>query len=274
MFRIGEFSKISQVPVTMLRYWDEIDLLRPVYSNRETIYRFYTVEQLKQVNRIMALKGLGLSLDQVYGLLRDGVTASEIRGMLRLKQAEILRQTNEQPVMLDLVEARLIQIEQENELNVGDVSLRDCPPLRIMAIRQITTSTEAFHRLLREVERHVVPKDRNHLMVIYHDDGYYQDHMDVQVGFSIHKDYSVRIPLSPGREMKIDELPGADWLACVVHRGNWATLSQAYARLGIWIDTNGYRFVGPGREVFYAIDWHNGGHSTVRELQFPVVNTP
>lgn len=270
MFRIGDFSKISQVPVTMLRYWDEINLLQPVYSNREMIYRQYTIEQLKQVNRIMALKGLGLPLDQIYGLLRDGVTASEIRGMLRLKQAEVLRQSNERPVTLDLVESRLKQIEQENQPPLEDVTIKACSPQRIVSIRQLTTTLESFHQLLREVERHVIPRNSNTLMVIYHDDGFYQENMDVQVGFPLLKDHAMRIPLSPGREMKVDELPGAPLLASIMHYGNWITLPQSYARLGIWIDTNGYRIAGAGREVFYHTDWQNGGHATVRELQFPI----
>lgn len=56
MFRIGEFSKIAQVPATLLRYYDDIGLFTPAHSDRDTGYRYYSVAQLSQLNRILALK--------------------------------------------------------------------------------------------------------------------------------------------------------------------------------------------------------------------------
>ena len=68
MFRIGEFSKIAQVPASLLRYYDDIGLFRPIDCDRDSGYRYYSVEQLTQLNRILALKDLGLSLEQVKHL--------------------------------------------------------------------------------------------------------------------------------------------------------------------------------------------------------------
>lgn len=73
MFRIGEFSKIAQVPASLLRYYDEIGLFRPVDCDRETGYRYYSVQQLTLLNRILALKDLGFSLDQVKRLLENEI---------------------------------------------------------------------------------------------------------------------------------------------------------------------------------------------------------
>jgi DNA-binding transcriptional MerR regulator len=62
MFKIGEFSKFSQVTVKTLRYYDQIGLLKPAEVDRFTGYRYYSVDQLPRLNRILALKDLGLSL--------------------------------------------------------------------------------------------------------------------------------------------------------------------------------------------------------------------
>ena len=59
MFRIGEFSKIAQVPASLLRYYDEIGLFTPGRCDMRTSYRYYSVEQLTALNRILALKDLG-----------------------------------------------------------------------------------------------------------------------------------------------------------------------------------------------------------------------
>lgn len=63
MIRIGLFSKLSQVPVKTLRYYNEIGLLEPAEIDSFTGYRYYSVTQLPRLNRILALKDLGLSLN-------------------------------------------------------------------------------------------------------------------------------------------------------------------------------------------------------------------
>jgi DNA-binding transcriptional MerR regulator len=96
MLKIGEFSRLSQVTVKTLHHYDDLGLLRPAHIDQFTGYRCYTVEQLSKFHRIMALKELGLSLEQI-GLLFEGEVSNEqIRGMLRLKQAEIQQQLGEE----------------------------------------------------------------------------------------------------------------------------------------------------------------------------------
>ena len=64
MIKIGFFSKLSQVPVKTLRYYDQIGLLKPDKIDAHTGYRYYSISQLRRLNRILALKDLGFSLDQ------------------------------------------------------------------------------------------------------------------------------------------------------------------------------------------------------------------
>src|SRR2546427_5071593 len=89
MIRIGDFSKLSQVSIKTLRYYDEVGLLKPINVDRFTSYRYYAVSQLPRLNRILALKDLGLSLEQIAQVLDEGVSPEQLRGMLRLKRAEL-----------------------------------------------------------------------------------------------------------------------------------------------------------------------------------------
>ena len=73
MFNIGEFARLGGVSARTLRHYDEIGLLRPATVDPGSGYRGYTAAQLGELNRIMALKELGLSLPQVRRLL-EGVT--------------------------------------------------------------------------------------------------------------------------------------------------------------------------------------------------------
>ncbi|MDN9927223.1 MerR family DNA-binding transcriptional regulator, partial [Clostridioides difficile] len=53
MFKIGEFSKLTQVSTRMLRYYDETGLLKPAKIDSLTGYRMYSAEQISTLNRII-----------------------------------------------------------------------------------------------------------------------------------------------------------------------------------------------------------------------------
>src|SRR5215218_9515294 len=89
MFKIGEFSKLVQVPVATLRYYDQIDLLKPVEVDRFSGYRYYSAGQLPRLHRVLALKSLGFSLEQIAVALDEGLTPEQMRGMLRLRHAQL-----------------------------------------------------------------------------------------------------------------------------------------------------------------------------------------
>ena len=97
--------------MSTLRYYDERALLKPSQVDRFTGYRYYATEQLQRLNRILALKELGLSLDQIGQMLEGDVSAAELRGMLRLRHAELENQMQDAHAQLDRVAARLRQIE-------------------------------------------------------------------------------------------------------------------------------------------------------------------
>src|SRR5262245_51092830 len=129
MIKIGEFSKLVQVPVPTLRYYDQVGLLKPVKVDPFTGYRYYSVNQLPRLNRILALKGLGFSLEQIGAALDEGLTPEQMRGMLRLRHAQISQQLVEVKNQLLEVEMRLHQIEREDQLSSYDVILKQVEPL-------------------------------------------------------------------------------------------------------------------------------------------------
>jgi DNA-binding transcriptional MerR regulator len=65
LLRIGEFSKLSKVPIRTLRYYDEIDLFKPAEIDLFTDYRYYKEEQLEDLELINRLKSVGFTLDEI-----------------------------------------------------------------------------------------------------------------------------------------------------------------------------------------------------------------
>jgi len=75
MFTIGDFARHGRVSVRMLRHYDATGLLRPARVDPASGYRFYEAVQLARLNRIIALKNLGFTLDQVRAMLDEHVSS-------------------------------------------------------------------------------------------------------------------------------------------------------------------------------------------------------
>src|SRR5690242_17656087 len=100
MFKIGDFSKLCRVPTSMLRYYADLGILEPAHIDKFTGYRYYTADQIPPLNRILALRDLGLSLEQIKIMLHEDLPPEEFRGMLRLKRAEIEQHVQEEQARL------------------------------------------------------------------------------------------------------------------------------------------------------------------------------
>jgi DNA-binding transcriptional MerR regulator len=142
MLKIGEFSRLSQVTVKTLHYYDELGLLKPVHIDPITNYRFYEVEQLPRIHRIMALKEMGLSLEQIGLMLEKELSTERMRGMLHLKQAEIQQEMREAQRQLSMVEFRLRMIEAEANFPVLDVVIKKLEAGRFLSLFVEPSSNE------------------------------------------------------------------------------------------------------------------------------------
>jgi effector-binding domain-containing protein len=268
MLRIGDFSKLSRVTVKTLRYYDEVNLLKPAGVDPFTGYRYYTFEQLPRLNRILALKDLGFSLEEIGQFLAEALTVEQMRGMLKLRQAEIRQRVQDETDRLARVEARLRQIEQEEFMTQYDVVIKQVEPLRVAALRGVVPTPPDQGQLWQELEGFLV---RQHVrpvgpcLSLYYDEEYKEKDWDIEVCEPIEGELPV------AERVKVRQLAGAA-MACVAHHGPLVTIGQAYEALIKWIGENGYHIVGPGREVYLleARDGDQNDPNTLTEIQFPV----
>jgi DNA-binding transcriptional MerR regulator len=89
----------------MLRHYDELGLLKPERVERFSGYRYYTIEQLHRLNRILFFKDLGFSMQEVKDLLHEEPTLGKMQGRLRSKQLELERQLEDTRYRLEQIEA-------------------------------------------------------------------------------------------------------------------------------------------------------------------------
>jgi len=135
MFKIGEFARLTQVSAKALRLYDELGLLKPVRVDPFTDYRFYSADQLPTLHRIIALKELGFSLEQIKPLLTQNVSAEQLKGMLLLKRAEAERNMHQEHARLMRIEAQLQLIELEGKMSNYEVLLKNVAAERVAGVK-------------------------------------------------------------------------------------------------------------------------------------------
>jgi len=253
MYKIGEFARLTQVPIRTLRYYDRIGVLVPAQV-APSGYRGYAAEQLEDMNRILVLKDLGLSLDEIRALLRDRATVADLRGVLRAKHAELERRVDAERRRLARAAARLALLD-DGDAAGPRIVVRDTAPQWIASKRKTVRAHDdceaLFEELAHSLRRHRLP--RGERGAIWH--ACAPGKIDCEV-FAV---VPARIEV---RGATVREAP-AQRVAALVYRGDHDYL-PAYGALRAWIGRAGLAIAGPKRELFLR------SPTSVTEIQFPV----
>ncbi|MFD6274789.1 MerR family transcriptional regulator [Streptomyces sp. NPDC060209] len=270
MFTIGDFARHGRVSVRMLRHYDATGLLRPAHVDPATGYRYYSAAQLARLNRVIALKGLGLTLQQVRKILDEKVTTEELRAMLRLRRSELEVAMAAAAVRLVQVEARLRSIESEGHMPTNDVVIKSLPAIRVAELTANASSFEPedigpvigplYDELFRRLSAAGVTPAGPGV-------AYYEDAQEGGGEISVHAAVQVAAPLRDGA-FRVLDLPSFDQAATIVHRGSMDTVLPTAQALALWIDENGYQSAGYPREI--NLECPDNRDDWVTELQAPV----
>ncbi|MFB6527343.1 MerR family transcriptional regulator [Streptomyces sp. NPDC056399] len=271
MFTIGDFARHGRVSVRMLRHYDAIGLLRPARVDPHTGYRFYTAEQLALLNRVIALKDLGFTLEQVGAILDEKIDADELRGMLRLRQAELEAAMAEARARLAQVGARLRAIESEGRMSTQDVVVKKIPAVRIAELSGVAASFGPQHigpvigPLYDELCGRLEAAGLTGFgpgIAYYEDAGRGDGSVLVHAGMTVPEGTAVE-----GVEVRV--LPAIEEAATVVHRGSMDTVLPTAQTLARWIEANGYETRHYARELY--LECPEDRSRWVTELQEEIV---
>ena len=281
MFRIGDFAKIARVSVKTLHHYDEIDLFKPEVVHANTGYRFYTIDQLPKLNRILALKDLGFTLNQVRSMLNGNPSPLEIRGMLRLKEVELENLIQEEQERLDRVKVRLKQMEREGMQHDYDILVRSIEPRTIVSTRGIIPLEGNPFQQCQEMATEIYSWIRNaggtisgFWCSIYHEtvDENQNERIAIEMAAEIEDSLQEKVARFPSERVTIRELPGSNTMACLLHPGDYDGLWDAYIALMTWIESSGYHSVGPLRCIYLRLSTEE--IKPLTELQIPIQQEP
>jgi DNA-binding transcriptional MerR regulator len=292
LVKIGDFARLCRVTVKTLRHYDQIGLLVPAEVDPFTGYRYYSLEQLQTMNRILALRELGFSLDEIQTLLSENLSALEMQKIFRSKQAEIEARINEEQERLRRIRARLRVIEKEvGSMSEYEVTLERQDPMKILSLRDTIPSYADLGRLWGELMSFTTANRINWAVdgqlgrrygTIYHnseeeagidaevfvmlEDGVERGMENSMVGIMEGGSQS-----SGEGRVKARDLQGYETVASTIHRGSYDLLGEAYSALFRWIERNGYEPAGPHIELYIkSIVDTKDPEEMVTRIQVPV----
>ncbi len=276
MFTVGDFARLAQVSKRLLRYYDEIDLFKPCHIDPSSGYRLYSVEQMAELNRIIALKDLGLSLDQIRGVLSDNISTDQLEGMLMLKKAEL-----EQTLMAELrrirkIENRIYAIRTDEADEPLDVVLKEVPTETTVGVRCRVDDFEGAVDVIDAIKRTIPARVRDgRFYCICLGDHHAETDLDMEFGVITSTPLKSKALLLPnGLQLEQRELTGANIMATTIVKGGLTTIHRGYAAILRWLGEHSYRLNGTPREIVLQPAQSPDVHDLITEIQFPVEAIP
>lgn len=264
-YKIGMFSKMNRVTIKTLRYYDDIGLLKPSQIDDFTGYRYYTSEQLPQLHRILALRQMGFSIEEITEVVRG----LAIGDLLKTKRVQLLEVIADDMKKLAQVE-HYISTYKDDLISGYHIIVKELPEVTVASMRRIVAGYDEYFSIIpamgEEMERLgcvcAVPE---YCFNIYHDGEYKEEDIDVEVCEAVTE------AKEESNIVKFRHIEGVPQAACVLHKGPYSALRHAYAAVIRWIEDNDYEPMDMPRESYIDGIWNKDSEEDwLTEVQFPI----
>lgn len=264
MLSIGEFSRICQVSVKTLHYYDRIGLLKPIKVDAFTGYRYYSRQQMEQMLFIQRLKRYGFTLEEIREFLSCTERSILSSKLLRQKEKLIHKLKETEQIIIEL-SAHLRDFERTGDV-MGyqkgyEIQLKEAPERIVLSCRHKMSVSDFGKYYSTLYER--VPKEKvtpNGLTgAVYYDEEFNPECSDIELIVGIRE-----------RE-KADKVMDNCLCAMTVHKGPYSSLSDAYGALTTWIAENGYEENGAPYDIYAKTQFDSlAPEDWETEVYFPV----
>lgn len=263
LYKIGMFANMNRVTIKALRYYDEQKLLVPVYVDEENGYRYYAAGQMAQLHRIIALKNMGFSIDDI----RKIIEGAEEKSFLLVKKQEILKEI---AVLTD----KLSQIESylaRDSINLSaPVLIKEIPQAIVCTMKRRIKSYDALFELMPQMGAQMELSDcrcaqPSYCFTHYLEPEYKEEDILVEICEAV----TEKKPDTGDIAFKV--FPKVPMAACIFHKGSYNTLPESYAMLLQYIEENRYEICGNIRESYIDGVWNKETENEwLTEIQIPV----
>lgn len=269
MLKIGDFSRLSRISVRMLRHYDELGLLAPLYTDPDSGYRYYSPAQLARANRIRAFRDMGFGLQSIGLLLQQGDDKRALQAQLCAQRAALQSHLETTSQQLRLLETALSQLRKDDLPMQYNVTLKQFPAMPVASVRgQLPSYAEEgrlWHLLMEETAGHPLCYAQPcYALAIFHDGEFKESQVDVEIQMTVKE-------LSPDTEHVKFKMTEPVQFASAIFQGGYEQIAQVNQAVAHWVEENGYAFAGSMFNIY-----HVGPHQTqnpadyVTEVCYPV----
>ena len=242
MLKIGDFSKLSRISIRMLRHYDEIGLLVPKTTDSFTSYRYYGEDQLPVASRITALKDMGFGLSAIGEILKSYDNPQALADFLVIKQAEVLAEAEETGRRLLLLDTAIKRLRKDDTAMNYNVTLKNLPERYVASVRKVIPSYNQegilWNLMMTETAPlHMQPADNCCSLAIFHDEGYKENDVDVEIQITVKGSY-------PDTEHVVFKTMPVVEIASATYKGSYEQLTAVNRAVANWVNDNGFEFNG------------------------------
>ncbi len=252
----------------MLRYYDNCGLLHPADIDKFTSYRLYSGEQISVLSKIVTLRDMGFSIDDIKRILPNFNDSEFLKQEWIQKNKEINRLIDEQKLKLQKITELSAMLDKENINMVYEVEVKELKEEKVISLRKIISSYADEGALWEELYKLTIENNidcSNGEYSIYYDDEYKEDNVDVEIAVVVStlgdssKDFVFR---------KLEAIPQA---ATIRFSGAYEGYSLAMSKLAKWVQEEGYVFDGLIRGLaIVAPSSNNIPEDYMTEIQVPI----
>lgn len=262
MYRIGEFSILSKTTIKTLRYYEKEGLLIPSYVDKFTKYRFYETKQLLDLSKIIELRQIGMSIDNIKNIL----SGKDIKKILKERSYELESDINLAKDQLSRIKYLLEEKNMKKEIIIKEL------PDYIVYYKEgiIKNFSEITNFILSSAEE---CKSTNPNIKCIEPEYCYVSYLDNEF-----KDKDIKIRYSqavtekgiPNETISFEKLKPVT-SACVYHKGSYETISETYSYIIKWIEENNYEIIESIRERYIDGIWNKENpNDWLTEIQIPI----
>ncbi|MBC2724544.1 MerR family transcriptional regulator [Desulfosporosinus sp.] len=268
MFKIGDFSKLTLVSVRMLRYYDELGLLKPAQVDSFTGYRYYSAKQISSLNKIVKLRDMGFLIAEIAEILEASNNHQRLLLKLEEKQKQIQQNISHENEKLNKLEQMIVSIGMESVSMNYEVTIKTIPSCKVVSLREIIPQYDMEGQLwmklggfMEEQKLLCIPPG----FAIYHDMEYKESDVDVEVAIGVEN------ILEDQGVFKFRETEAVPNMASMMVPGPFENIAPAYNALAEWVEKNEYKIDGAARQICHKGPWNeNSSENYLTEVMFPV----
>jgi effector-binding domain-containing protein len=265
---IGRFSTLTRLSIKTLRYYDEINLLKPSFIDEETGYRYYSLSQYNHAEQIRLLRSLDVSLADIRNILEEE-DKEQVKTLINYHRKKIIDKMNRYDEILNYLDR--LSVTDEGDIMSYRIEMKKLKSCPVLTMRFNTTEKDFSNNIektygniygfLKQSGLYVKIKNA---ISIYHIDDFDENNIDVEVGFEI--------------EQQIDTPPTiicrtihGGTFASTIHNGSYQSIGMAYKELIQWIQNHGHQITGRPREIYLVgPSKDNTPKDYVTEILYPI----